>query len=370
MDKLNQLTKLTSLRYFAALYVVAFHYIDVFAGFNEFLVLTIHHGYVAVSFFFILSGYILTYNYLKYAGNINYRQFLKKRFIKLYPAYITALLISFIFGLYFYINSPESRSTIFIDSYIFISSIFMFQSWTPHLLSSIMNVNAPGWSLSVEMFLYISFPFILLFFNRINNKYLISIFLLYISITIYFIVYFLINTPNANYFLLSNDNNTIPTHLFVQVFPLLHIPEFALGVLASILVNRKIIVQNFIFNTFFYFSIVAILILININVLPGYLMNNGILGVFFIVIIIKSHLSNSLNLLDNRFLVKLGDASYHLYIFAWPIGRMFSIFYLKTNIITNLQLQFLIYIVSLSAISLFTNSIESKLKSYYLNPIK
>lgn len=370
MDKLIQLNKLTSLRYFAALYVVAFHYLDVFVGLSSFIEMIIHHGYVAVSFFFILSGYILTYNYLKYAGKINYKQFLKKRFIKLYPAYFTALIISFIFGIYFYISSPESRSSIFIDSYAFISSVLMLQSWTPHLLFSIMNVNAPGWSLSVEMFLYVSFPFILLIFSRINSKYLISLFALYIAITLYLIIQFLIKTPLQEYFLLSTDNNILPIHSFVQVFPLMHLPEFALGILAAILVNRNIIIQNFTFNVFFYFSIAIILILLSINVLPGYLINNGILGVFFIMIIIKAHLSKNVNFLDNEFLVKLGEASYHLYIFAWPVGRVFSILFLKISIVSNLQLQFLIYIITLSAFSLFTNSLETKIKSYYLKPIK
>lgn len=370
MDKLIQLNKLTSLRYFAAFYVIAFHYFGFFAGVNSFIEMIIHHGYVAVSFFFILSGYILTYNYLKYAENINYKQFLKKRFIKLYPAYFTALAISFVFGIYFYISSPESRSSIFIDSYAFISSVLMLQSWTPHLLFSIMNVNAPGWSLSVEMFLYVSFPFILLFLSRISSKFLIALFALYISITFYLIIHFLIKTPLQEYFLMSTDNNTIPIHLFVQVFPILHLPEFVLGVLAAILVNRNIIIQNFTFNIFFYFSIAIILILLSINVLPGYLINNGILGIFFIMIIIKAHLSKSVNLLDNEFLVKLGEASYHLYIFAWPIGRIFSILFLKTNLVSNLPLQFFIYFISLTSFSLFTNSIEAKIKSYYLKPIK
>lgn len=370
MDKLIQLNKLTSLRYFAALYVIAFHYFDVFVGVNSFIEMIIHHGYVAVSFFFILSGYILTYNYLSYAGNINYKQFLKKRFIKLYPAYITALIISFVFGFYFYLSSPESRSTIFIDSYAFISSVLMLQSWTPHLLFSIMNVNAPGWSLSVEMFLYVSFPLILLILSRINSKYLISLFAIYILITLYIIIYFLIKIPLQDYFLLSTDNNTLPIHFFVQVFPLMHLPEFALGILTSVLVNRNIIIQNLLFNIFFYLSVAIILLLLNINLLPGYLMNNGILGVFFAIIIIKSHLSQTVNLLDNKFLVKLGEASYHLYIFAWPIGRVLALFFLKTKIVSNLQVQFLIYIVTLSAFSLFTNSLESKIKSYYLKPTK
>lgn len=370
MDQLERLNKLTSLRFIAAIYVIIFHNVDILNFFGENVVLFFHHGYVAVSLFFILSGYILTYTYLKYVNTFKFKTFIKKRFLKLYPAYILAFIISLPLSIYFYISSPESRSTILIDGYLFVSSLFMVQSWTPHLLSSIMNINGPGWTLSVEMFLYLLFPMLLVYFNKLSSNKLKVIFSIYILTTILLILHYLFKISFDNYTSINNDNNSESYHLLIQILPIMHIPQFLLGIISAIIICRMSIVNMKIIDSYLYFSVIVLFILLNINILPGYLMNNGILGIFFIAIIVKAHISKSKNLLDNKYLVMLGDASYHLYIFAWPVGRIFSIVFSKTSVVSNVQLQFLIYIITLSAFSLFTNSLETKIKSYYLNPIK
>jgi len=88
------LDSLTGMRFFAAIYVVIFHYPGIY---NPILPLKIttfaHHGYAAVGFFFVLSGFILTYNY----SHLNFNKseklnFYLSRFSRIYPAYIFAFI--------------------------------------------------------------------------------------------------------------------------------------------------------------------------------------------------------------------------------------------------------------------------------------
>ena len=181
------------------------------------------------------------------------------------------------------------------------------------------------------------------------------------------IILFAISTGVTNYSNIENDYN--PSALFqkIQVFPLSHLPQFLIGVIMSVLVQRAEIRNNTMFNILFYSSVVLLIILLSINILPGYLMNNGILAIIFCIIITKAHLSTKINILDNKLFVKLGQASYHLYIFAWPVSRFFSILYNKINMTNSLVLQFFIYLIALSILSVYTYSLENKFKTLFIN---
>ena len=367
MDKLVQLNKITSLRFIAAIYVVAFHHLEALNFLGNTLLLLFHHGYIAVSFFFVLSGYILTYSYISKVENLNTFSFLKKRLYKLYPAYIVAILSSLILGIYFYIHTPSVRLSLFEDIYVVISSILMLQSWTPNLLVSVLHACGPAWSLSVEVFLYLSFPLSLVYLSKMSNASLKSLVILAGLVTLSAIAYFGSSISFNHYFDLANDTNFNTWNRYIQIFPLSHLPQFILGIIVSILVHRGVIKNNKKLNLFFYSSLILLFILLFTNILPGYMMNNGILAIFFTIILAKANLSRSKNILENKMFVRLGDASYHLYIFAWPISRLFTIIYNKTNIVSNETTQFFIYLVSLCAISLFTHRTEQKIKLNYFS---
>ena len=88
---------LTSLRFFAAFYVVCFH--SLWNGTflpslhrNSYLGKLIHLGYSQVSFFFLLSGYILAFVYLRDNRPIAARKFFLARFARIYPLLFLALL--------------------------------------------------------------------------------------------------------------------------------------------------------------------------------------------------------------------------------------------------------------------------------------
>ena len=147
------LRALTGLRFFAAFCVFAFH----LQGYLWPQMYAWNLGSPAVSFFFVLSGFILTYVYqdrLTWSGT---PRFLFSRFARLWPLHIVCLLIA---GLV--LNAWPDRTWEGGNSWFsYLLNIVLLQSWPPGTYWG-MGFNAVAWSISVELFFYCCFPFLLL----------------------------------------------------------------------------------------------------------------------------------------------------------------------------------------------------------------
>ena len=90
---------LDGLRGVAALMVVWFHVFEAFA--TSHVDQRINHGYLAVDFFFVLSGFVIGYAYDDRWGRMTYRDFFMRRLIRLHPMVVMGMLIgaaAFYFG--------------------------------------------------------------------------------------------------------------------------------------------------------------------------------------------------------------------------------------------------------------------------------
>ncbi|HXJ57341.1 MAG TPA: acyltransferase [Verrucomicrobiae bacterium] len=156
---------LTALRFFAALVVVFFHHGQAqFSGAPVWCQNIVRGGYVGVPFFFILSGFILTYSYAPQAPRLPARNFWVARLARIYPVYAFALLVSaplFLGGLA-ETGSYESLTSRFLVQLT--TNFGLLQAWSPSLAFA---WNGPGWSLSVEAFFYLTFPILL---NRLTGR--------------------------------------------------------------------------------------------------------------------------------------------------------------------------------------------------------
>ncbi len=142
------LRALTGVRFFAALHVVFFHYAP---GLPLLLRNVAANGYMAVGLFFILSGFVLTYNY---AGRpLNTRKFLVARFARIYPAYLLGFVLIGPAVVVRLLHSDPRRLAA-----AGLAAGGMVQGWFPGLA---LAWNGPGWSLSNEVFFYLLFPAIL-----------------------------------------------------------------------------------------------------------------------------------------------------------------------------------------------------------------
>src|SRR5260370_18150090 len=127
-----RLPALPSLRFFAAFHVVIFHFqaMQIFIGPAWFQKLS-SIGYVGVSFFFVLSGFILVYTY---AGRpMILKNFWRARFARIYPAYAFSLLVTapFFFYAALTMNIPffvSSNAHLTLASTLVLS---LLQAWVP-----------------------------------------------------------------------------------------------------------------------------------------------------------------------------------------------------------------------------------------------
>jgi len=150
--KKPRLPALTGLRAFAALNLVFFH----FSNPKDFgwLAPVVDNGYSSVSFFLLLSGFILAYNYSDRAaqGEMRIGQFWLARFSRLYPVYLFSLVVSLgMLALEFHAH----RGLVFATGMIL--TLTLLQGWSPTLSTF---WNTPAWTMSTEAFFYMVFPMV------------------------------------------------------------------------------------------------------------------------------------------------------------------------------------------------------------------
>jgi peptidoglycan/LPS O-acetylase OafA/YrhL len=145
------LKALTPLRFLAALYVILFHQESSLSLHGEPLLdRFLTNGYTGVTFFFILSGFILVYNYPQISDR---SKFWIARFARIYPLYIFSIALG-VAHIARHVRM-SSLSDLFIPLTLCIT---LLQSWIPRWANAF---NFPAWTLSVEAFFYLVFPFLL-----------------------------------------------------------------------------------------------------------------------------------------------------------------------------------------------------------------
>lgn len=206
----RSLKSLTGIRFFAAVYVVIFHTRvgqnlhdhGHYAAGNFF-----KSGFLAVPLFFILSGFILAYTY---EGQIETRadhfRFWEARIARIWPAYFISLLASSI------------PSFAFPPPLVALATLLMVQAWNPFNQGMSGAWNLVCWTLSVEAFFYLVFPWAQVWLERHSARAQ----LIWTAVMIAVCV-----ATNSSFRSLG-----YPAHgLFVWIpFPILHLAEFFTGV--------------------------------------------------------------------------------------------------------------------------------------------
>src|ERR1700712_169365 len=99
MSQIRELRSLTGLRGVAAVLVVLDHYWQGVAPTNPAKTL-LAHGYLAVDLFFVLSGFVMTFNYASLFQEgysfAAFRLFLSRRIARVYPLYLVCTLVAFL----------------------------------------------------------------------------------------------------------------------------------------------------------------------------------------------------------------------------------------------------------------------------------
>jgi peptidoglycan/LPS O-acetylase OafA/YrhL len=151
------LPALTGLRTLLALTILLFHFTPAGLTWERHPAITLYPiiniGYVFVSFFFLISGFILSYNYAGRPDPMNAVDFWMARLSRLYPVYALTLLISIPMLMTEW--AVRSRPNFWEGA---IATPLLVQGFFPHLATFWTTV---GWTLSCEVVLYLAFPWLL-----------------------------------------------------------------------------------------------------------------------------------------------------------------------------------------------------------------
>ncbi len=145
---------LDGLRGVAALLVVFFHLFEPHSGGDVFRQV-LNHGYLAVDFFFLLSGFVLGYAYDDRWGRMTYLDFLRRRLIRLQPLVILGTLLG---AACFYWGAsavcPAIATTPFWKllavAAVGLALIPIPVSWDIRGWAEMYPLNGPAWSLFFE----------------------------------------------------------------------------------------------------------------------------------------------------------------------------------------------------------------------------
>ncbi|VXB47358.1 acyltransferase family protein [Pseudomonas sp. 8O] len=124
--------------------------------FYSFFSIIYHWGWLAVDFFFALSGFVFFWLYAGSisAGKVSGKLFFVARFSRLYPLHFLTLLLVLV-GQYVYFQWQGRYFTYqYNDLYHFSLNLFMASEWG---FQSGASFNAPIWSVSIEVLLYLAF---------------------------------------------------------------------------------------------------------------------------------------------------------------------------------------------------------------------
>lgn len=299
--------QLTFTRFVAAIAVVIFHYGQSAFPFDSgFSHRVAGEAGFTVSYFFFLSGFLLYHVYSRKA--FTFRDFFVARLARIAPLYWFAFAIT-LFGILVLLEQKPWGGTAILQA-------LFLQAWFP---GNSLTINYPAWSVSIEMFFYLSFPLLLLATKRMGeNRFIVFAIILWLTSIGQNIV-----TQKLYY-----DPTSSEAGDFIMYFPLWHLNTFVCGMAAGIIFQR---IRNRTIR--FYVPIatvlVALVLIMMIVLDKGFahqIMHTGLLSPLYAIVVIGLAL-------DKWVLVKvfswkpfqfLGEISYGIYLLQYPVWIGFA----------------------------------------------
>ncbi|MGH1518934.1 acyltransferase family protein [Chryseobacterium sp. JK1] len=330
--------QITFTRFVAAMAIVVSHFNkDLFLYKIDYISNLFLRANVGVSYFFILSGFIMIIAYHK-KDKIDYFEFYKNRFARIYPLYIVGLLLYFM-----------TRSEMF-EGYKILLYGLGIQTWIP---GEAMILNFPGWSISVEFLFYLLFPLLYNYFYSRDNK----------TIWIVTIMIWLITQVFSNLYPVygAYEGPHTKSHEFLYYFPLWHLNEFLIGNLAGLFFVKNFKQKNY----DVYVVLIFLLILLSLIFVPLFY-HNGLMALLFVpaILLISANNGKITKLFSMKPLEYLGEISYAIYITHIPVLYLLREFLKWQGYQFNIDLVFAIYIVVvLISSTVFYQCIEKPMRN-------
>jgi len=325
LESKNHYEILDGLRGVASIMVVAFHVLESYTGGNRFVQI-INHGYLAVDFFFLLSGFVVAYAYDDRWGKMTLWDFCKRRLIRLQPMIIMGSIIG---AALFYLQTSGIFPLI-SETSVWKMLLVMVIGFTLVPLPVSMDIrgwqemhplNGPAWSLFFE---YIANLLYALVIRKLSKKVLAVLVFLFACL----LIHYLLMGPTGDLI----GGWTLNEEQLNIGFTRLLFPFFA-GVLLCRM-GKMIRIKG----AFWLCSLMVVIILSVPRIGGGsHLWMNGLYESFAIIILFPLIISiGAGSEIKNRSSIKackfLGDISYPLYITHYPLIYIYTAWVADNNI--------------------------------------
>ena len=323
---------LDGLRGVAAFMVIWYHVFEGFAFAGNSAIETLNHGYLAVDFFFILSGFVIGYAYDdRWGKSFTMKDFFKRRLIRLHPMVVLGAVLGAITfciqGSVQWDGTPVAISMVMLSLLctIFFIPAMPGAGYEVRGNGEMFPLNGPCWSLFFE---YIGNILYALFIRRLSNKALaVMVVLLGVALTL-FAIFDVSTYGNIGVGWTLDGVNFLGGSLRM-LFP------FSLGMLLSR--NFKPVKVK----GAFWICTLALIALFSVPYLEGAepVCTNGVYEAFCIVvafpILVWLGASGSTTDKQSTQICKfLGDISYPIYVIHYPLMYLFYAWLIKNQLYT------------------------------------
>jgi peptidoglycan/LPS O-acetylase OafA/YrhL len=279
-------------------------------------------GRTAVSLFFVLSGFILAYNYANLRGGHERLKFYASRIARIYPVVLLSVAIGAV-GVAYAALTPQSGAM--LDWYALkdpspmnlggslLTQLTMTVGWFP-TASLNQPWNPPAWSIACEMFFYALFPALIVWLRRMRFRGI-------AGLMVGLFAFQCAAIWAARSFAPSGARGFL-----VSQFPLTHLFEFVIGIAVALLYLRGAREWLSVGRRRLALLITAAAPLVALAayrpVDPAYLLMSPLFAAIVLGLAVPAP-----SILDWKPFVLLGEASFSLYLIHVPLMNLYSIAY-------------------------------------------
>ena len=368
IDSKRHFKILDALRGVAAVVVVLFHILEYYSG-GDHVNQLINHGYLAVDFFFMLSGYVMAHAYDDRWNVMTLKDFFKRRVIRLHPMIIMGMTIG---ALLYYFGDAEIFPKI-ADTSIWQLLLILIIGYTLMPVPPSMDIrgwnemhplNGPAWSLFLEYIANILHALIL----RKLSKIVLGIF---VAIAAIALIHMAVTSANGD---IIGGWSIEPAQLRIGFTRLLF------PYMAGMLLRRTIkIIKT---RSTFLMSSILLVIMLSLPRFGGHenLWLNGLYDsltviLIFPIIIYLGAIGEIKSAWSEKVCTFLGDISYPIYIIHYPFIYAFYAWIFKNNIPittgfwTGIGLLIVLIILSYAILKLYDEPVRKWLSKRYMRKL-
>ncbi len=306
------LPALTGIRTLLAIFIILFHFTPPHLGL---LYPFIDNGYVFVGVFFLISGYVLTYNYADRGSTLSKREFWLARFSRLYPVYLLVLILS---GSMLR-EEWHARSHAEFWQGIVLTPLVL-QGWSPSVATF---WNTVAWTLTSEIVLYAAFPWLI----RLRwPKRPVQLIALLITLWVIGLV------PHSLYLYLNPDHivgridrySSSELIRFLKYTPLPYVCTFLSGVTLGKLQHALVLTprQRLLLSAV-SLALVCVFFYTLVSHTPYLLMHGGLMTPVFAALVLGLSGPHPISAIFSwRPLLLIGESSYCLYLLHFNVFRL------------------------------------------------